>query len=297
MPGDPVQALLARFRGRVDPGAADALSALFGLNHESLWSQYRTYLWDIVTGDFGTSFSYYPTPVSTVISSSLPWTLVLVGLSTVISFAIGTTLGVVAGWKRGSWWDQLLPTTTFLSSVPYFWFGLITLFVFAGELHWFPITGGYASSLDVSFSWPFLASAFRHSILPGVTIIVASVAGWLVPMRNMMVTTMSDDYVILAEAKGLPPRRIMLSYAARNAILPSVATFTMSLGFVVGGAVLTEIVFSYPGIGYTLYQAVINQDFPLMQGVFLIITFVVLVANFFADLAYVALDPRTRAEA
>jgi peptide/nickel transport system permease protein len=297
MPGNPVEALLGRFRGRVDPKASDALSALFGLNHASLWSQYRTYLADMLTGNFGTSFTYFPTPVSSVISSALPWTLVLVGLSTVVSFALGTLLGIVAGWRRGSWWDHLLPTTTFFSSVPYFWLGLIALFVFSGELHWFPITGGYNSALSIDFSWTFLDSAVRHALLPALTIVVSSVAGWLVMMRNMMVTTMADDYVLMAQAKGLSPRRVMFTYAARNAILPSVATFTMSLGFVVGGAVLTEVVFSYPGIGNTLYQAVINEDFPLMQGIFLIITFVVLLANLLADLVYVVMDPRIRSEA
>jgi peptide/nickel transport system permease protein len=297
MPGDPVQALLSRFRGRLDPRATEALTAMFGLNDESMVSQYRTYLTDLVKGDFGLSFTFFPTPVSTVIWDSLFWTVVLVGISTVVSFVIGTLLGIVAGWRRGSRWDHLLPITTFFSSIPYFWFGLIVLFVLSGELRWFPLAGGYSSWLSVDFSWAFLSSAFKHAILPGLTIVVASVAGWLIPMRNMMVTTMSDDYVVLAEAKGLSPRRVMLNYAARNAILPSVATFTMSLGFVVGGAVLTEIVFSYPGIGNTLYQAVINEDFPLMQGIFLIITFVVLLANFLADLVYVVLDPRTRVEA
>jgi peptide/nickel transport system permease protein len=297
MPGDPVQALLSRFRGRLDPRATEALTAMFGLNDESMWSQYRTYLVDLFKGDYGLSFTFFPTPVSTVIRDSLLWTIVLVGLSTIVSFVVGTVLGIVAGWRRGSWWDHLLPVTTFFSSIPYFWFGLIVLFVLSGELRWFPLAGGYSSWLSVDFSWAFLSSAFKHAVLPGLTILIASVAGWLIPMRNMMVTTMSDDYVVLAEAKGLAPRRVMLGYAARNAILPSVATFTMSLGFVVGGAVLTEIVFSYPGIGNTLYQAVINEDFPLMQGIFLIITFVVLLANFLADLVYVWLDPRTRVEA
>ena len=297
MPGDPVQALLSRFRGRLDPRATDALTAMFGLSDESIWSQYRTYLLDLFRFDFGLSFTFFPTPVSTVILDSLLWTIVLVGVATVVSFVVGTLLGIVAGWRRGSWWDHLLPVTTFFSSIPYFWFGLIVLFVLSGELRWFPLSGGYSSWLSVDFSWAFLSSAFKHAVLPGLTIVVASVAGWLIPMRNMMVTTMSDDYVVLAEAKGLSSRRVMLNYAARNAILPSVATFTMSLGFVVGGAVLTEIVFTYPGIGNTLYQAVINEDFPLMQGIFLIITFVVLLANFLADLVYVALDPRTRVEA
>ncbi|WUJ70567.1 ABC transporter permease [Kribbella soli] len=297
MPGDPAQALLSRFRGRLDPRATEALTAMFGLNDESMWSQYRTYLADLSKGDFGLSFTFFPTPVSTVIMDSLWWTIVLVGIATVVSFVIGTLLGIIAGWKRGSRWDHLLPVTTFFSSIPYFWFGLIVLFVLSGELRLFPLSGGYSSWLSVDFSWAFLSSAFKHAILPGLTIVIASIAGWLIPMRNMMVTTMSDDYVALAEAKGLSPRRVMLNYAARNAILPSVATFTMSLGFVVGGAVLTEIVFGYPGIGNNLYQAVINEDFPLMQGIFLIITFVVLLANFLADLVYVWLDPRTRVEA
>lgn len=297
MPGDPAQALLSRFRGRLDPRATEALTAMFGLNDASMWSQYRTYLADLSKGDFGLSFTFFPTPVATVIMDSLWWTIVLVGIATVVSFVVGTLLGVVAGWKRGSRWDHLLPITTFFSSIPYFWFGLIVLFVLSGELRLFPLSGGYSSWLSVGFSWAFLSSAFKHAILPGLTIVIASIAGWLIPMRNMMVTTMSDDYVVLAEAKGLSPRRVMLNYAARNAILPSVATFTMSLGFVVGGAVLTEIVFGYPGIGNNLYQAVINEDFPLMQGIFLIITFVVLLANFLADLVYVWLDPRTRVEA
>jgi peptide/nickel transport system permease protein len=143
-------------------------------------------------------------------------------------------------------------------------------------------------------NWSFLASATYHAILPAATIIIASIGGWMLGMRNMMVTTQAEDYVLLAEAKGLSPRRIMITYAARNAILPTLATFAMSLGFVVSGAILVEIVFSYPGLGYVLFQAVTNNDYPLMQGVFLMITVAVLAANFLADLAYVALDPRTR---
>jgi peptide/nickel transport system permease protein len=295
MPGNPVLALLARFRGRIDPQSEKAIRQLFGLDNASLFSQYQTYLAHLFRGHLGTSFTFFPAPVSTVISSALPWTLVLVGLSTVISFSVGTLLGIVAGWKRGTWWwDALSPISTFFSAIPYFWFALIALFVLSGKLNWFPITGGYSSDLAPGFSGPFLASAVYHAVLPALTIVVASVGGWLLGMRNMMVTTMSDDYVLLAEAKGLSTRRIAFTYAARNAILPSVATFTMSLGFVVGGSVLTEIVFSYPGMGYDLYQAVSNEDFPLMQGIFLVITLVVLVANFLADLVYVFLDPRTR---
>jgi peptide/nickel transport system permease protein len=297
MPGNPVQILLARFQGRLSPQAASALTALFGLNHASMLSQYGAYWAHLARGNLGISFTFFPTPVTQVISSSLPWTAVLIGVSTVLSFAIGTLLGIVTGWRRGSWLDNLLPIMTFFSSVPYFWLGLVAVYFLAAHLHWFPLSGGYSQSTSIGFSGVFLGSAVYHALLPAFTIVVSSVAGWLLGMRNMMVTTMSQDYVVMAEAKGLSTRRVMFTYAARNAVLPSIASFAMSLGFVVSGAILVEIVFSYPGIGYVLFQAVTNEDYPLMQGIFLVITLVVLAANFAADLAYVALDPRTRQEA
>ena len=183
----------------------------------------------------------------------------------------------------------------FLESIPYFWFGLLAAFFFlADQLHWFPLSGATGTTTPIGVNWSFVTSASYHAILPAATIVIASIGGWMLGMRNMMVTTQAEDYVLLAEAKGLSPRRIMITYAARNAILPTLATFAMSLGFVVSGAILVEIVFSYPGLGYVLFQAVTNNDYPLMQGVFLMITVAVLAANFLADLAYVALDPRTR---
>jgi len=226
--------------------------------------------------------------------TSLPWTATLIGVSTVISFLIGTVLGIMSGWWRGSWMDTLLPVTTFLGSIPYFWFGLLAAFWLADQLHWFPLSGATGTTTPIGPNWAFLISATYHAILPAATIVISSIGGWMLGMRNMMVTTQAEDYVLLAEAKGLSPRRIMITYAARNAILPTLATFAMSLGFVVSGAILVEIVFSYPGLGYVLFQAVTNNDYPLMQGVFLMITVAVLAANFLADLAYVALDPRTR---
>jgi peptide/nickel transport system permease protein len=188
----------------------------------------------------------------------------------------------------------LAPVTTFFSSMPYFWFALIILTIFAIDLNIFPFQGGYSGDTVVGWNAPFIGSAIEHAILPAFTIIVASLGGWLIGMRNMMVTTQSEDYMLVAEAKGLSVRRRSLSYAARNAILPNITSFALSLGFVVSGAILTEIVFSYPGIGYLLYQAVQNRDFPLMQGLFLIITLTVLGANLLADVSYTLLDPRTR---
>jgi peptide/nickel transport system permease protein len=294
MPGNPVQAMLSRFRGQVSPAATASFAKLFGLNHASLWSQYTTYLSHLAHGDLGISFSYYPSTAAQVIFTSLPWTAVLIGVATILSFVIGTVLGIMSGWWRGSWMDALLPVTTFLGSIPYFWFGLLAAFVLADKLHWFPLSGGSGTDIPVALTGTFLASAAYHAILPAGTIVVSSVGGWMLGMRNMMVTTQSEDYVLMAEAKGLSRQRIMVTYAARNAILPSLASFAMSLGFVVSGAILVEIVFSYPGLGYVLYQAVTNNDYPLMQGVFLMVTVAVLAANFIADLAYVTLDPRTR---
>jgi peptide/nickel transport system permease protein len=296
MPGNPAEVLVARFQGRLNPAALHSLMALFGLNtHTSLGAQYLSYWNQLLHDNLGTSFSYFPEPVSTVIGTSMWWTVVLIGVSTIISFVLGTMAGVAIGWHRGSRLDTYLPgATTFLAAVPYFWLGILTVFIFGSTLHWFPSSGGYSLTNTVGWNLPFITDAAYHAVLPAVTIVVSSIAAWLIGMRNMMVTTLSEDYVVMAEAKGLRPRRIMYAYAARNAILPSLASFAMSLGFVVSGAILTEIVFSYPGIGYVLYLAVSNDDFPLMEGVFLVITLAVLIANLLADVVYLLVDPRTR---
>ena len=298
MPGDPVQALISRFQGQLDSNAVNSLRALFGLDKErSLWQQYTDYWSHLLQGDLGLSFTFFPTPVSEVISQSLPWTLALVGTATLISFLLGTGIGVYSGWRRGSWLDGLLPVTTFISSIPYFWLGLIAISLFAVKWPLFPAAGGYDSALVPAFDVPFLSSALYHAVLPGVTIVLSAMAGWILGMRNMMVTVSSEDYVMVAQAKGLTERRVMFSYAARNAILPNISGFALSLGFIVGGTLLVEMVFSYPGIGFQLFQAVGAKDYPLMQGVFLIITLAVLAANLLADLIYLLLDPRTRREA
>jgi peptide/nickel transport system permease protein len=296
MPGNPVELLLARIKHQETPQAVQSLQLAFGLNaHESLLSQYGTYLGQLVQGNLGLSVTYFPSSVLTVLQQALPWTLVLVGTATVISFVLGTLLGILAAWRRGVWWvDALTPVTAFLSAVPYFWLGLVVLTVFAVNLRWFPISGGFTAGNQSSLSWSFIGDAIDHGTLPAVTIVVSSLAGWLLGMRNVMVQTLDEDYVHLAEAKGLRRGRVLFTYAARNAILPNIATLALSLGFVVGGAILTEIVFSYPGIGYVLFQAVTNEDYPLMQGIFLIITLLVLLANLLGDVCYAALDPRTR---
>lgn len=294
MPGNPVELLISHFKGRMSPAAVKSLGALFGISHQGMLSQYASYWSNLFHGNLGISFTYFPSSVTSIVLAALPWTLVLVGVATIISFVLGTVAGVVVGARRGSWLDITLPISTFFSAIPYFWFALVILYFLAVVVSWFPLSGGYGAVDVIGWNWPFLLSAAYHSVLPAITIIVTSIAGWLLGMRNMMVVTLDEDYIILAEAKGLSKARINFLYAARNAILPSLASFALSLGFVVSGAILVEIVFSYPGIGYVLFAAVNNDDYPLMQGVFLIITLAVLLANIVADVFYVLLDPRTR---
>jgi peptide/nickel transport system permease protein len=297
IPGDPVQSLINRARGQMTTEAIQSLYVLFGLDkNESLLSQYFKYWGQLFRGDLGVSFTFFPSQVGEVIGSALPWTLLLVGITTVIGFLIGTTLGTLAGWRRGSWVDAVIPVTTFLSSIPYFWLGLIAIALLTGPDSFFPAGGGFDSSFVPSWSLDFIGSAIQHSVLPAITILISSMSGWILSMRNMMVTVAAEDYVTVAHAKGLSERRVMVGYAARNALLPNVSGFALSLGFIVGGTLLVEIVFSYPGLGFLLFQGVGSKDYPLMQGIFLIITLSVLLANFLADIAYMALDPRTRRE-
>jgi peptide/nickel transport system permease protein len=294
MPGNPADNLINQFHGKLSPSAVQALRVLFGQKDTNLWQQYLSYWHSVFTGDFGISYAYYPSTVSTVLGQSMFWTLILITVCTILGFVIGTALGILAGWKRGTWLDSLVPVTTFLASIPYFWFAIIVVLIFAINLNWFPLSGGYALTETIGFNSGFISSALYYAILPATTIVVASVGGWLISMRNMMVTTLSEDYVRLAEAKGLSKRRIMYNYAARNAMLPSLSGFAMSLGFVIGGSIVTEVVFNYPGIGSVLFKAAQAADYPLMSAIFLLITVLVLVANLLADITYVFLDPRTR---
>jgi peptide/nickel transport system permease protein len=295
MPGDPATALFARFRGRLAPEAMAALRETFGLTDAPLWSQYLTYLGHALRGDLGISVAYFPSPVTAVIATGLVWTLFLAGTAVVVSFALGTLLGVAAAWWRRGWVDTWLPAAlVFLGAFPYFWLAMVALYGLGFTLGWFPLGHAYGDDLTPGLNAAFLVDVARHAVLPIGTIVVATLGGWLLSMRNTMIGVLGSDYVNLARAKGLPPARVALRYAARNALLPSVTGFGMALGFVLGGSLLTEIVFSYPGQGYLLVQAVRNQDYPLMQGIFLVITLAVLGANWLVDVVYLWLDPRTR---
>jgi peptide/nickel transport system permease protein len=295
MPGDPAAAMFARFRGKLKPEAMEALRATFGFNDGPTWSQYLGYLGHLFRGDLGISISQFPAPVTSVIAGGLVWTLFLTGLAVTVSFTIGTLLGMVAAWRRGRWFDSVMPPLlTFVGALPYFWLAMLALFVGGFTLGWFPMGHAYDDGVVPGFNAAFLASAARHAVLPALTIVVATVGGWLMGMRNNMTRVLGEDHVLLARAKGLSPARIMFRYAGRNALCPGVTGFGMELGFVLSGSLLTEIVFSYPGQGYLLIRAVQSLDYPLIQGLFLTVTLAVLGANWLVDLVYVWLDPRMR---
>jgi peptide/nickel transport system permease protein len=297
MPGNPAAAVIAQHKGGVSPQALKALDAAFGLNnHQSLLAQYWTYLTDTATGKFGVSLTTQPgNSVAAIVRDAIPWTLGLVGLTTVLAFILGTLIGIIGAWRRGGRLDSFLPPIfVIMTVIPYFWLGLVLILIFGVKLHWFPYIFSYDYTLTPAFSWSFISNVLDHAILPSFTLLVTTIGTWILTMRNTMITTLAEDYVRMARAKGLSGWRIMTQYAARNAILPNLTGFAMSLGFVVGGAILVEEVFNYQGLGYLLLQAVDNDDYPLMQALFLLITVAVLVAILISDIATAILDPRTR---
>lgn len=298
MPGSPVDAALAKLASNGVPvtnAERSAIEAQLGSPHGSWLSQYFTYLKDIATFNFGRTYSFPTETVGEAIRQALPWTLLLVGVTTILAFGIGSLLGVYAGWRRGKTADSTVTIgATFFAAFPPFWLGLLLLYLLAFRFGVFPLKGGYNEGATPSFTWPFLRDAIVHSILPAATLAITTLSGWVFGMRNNMINTLGEDYVTFAEANGLRSRTVALLYAARNALLPNVTAFGLSLGAVVGGSVLVEGVFSYPGLGNLLYIAVSNHDFPLMQALFLVITVSMLVAIFVVDLLYVRLDPRVR---
>lgn len=296
LPGGPEVALRTRFHGHVSPATIKSLAVALGIHSDqNLFQQYLAYLGNLLHGDFGVSLGFYPQRVSSVIMLALPWTLGLVGTATVIAFVLGTLVGIYGAWRRGGVMDSVLPPVfVVISAFPYFWVGLLTILIFAVTLNWFPQAFGSSPELSSELSWAYISDVLYHSILPAFTIVVTSIGGWILTMRNNMITTLAEDYIKMARAKGLSTTRIMFQYAARNAILPNLVGFAMSLGFVISGALLVEIVFNYPGLGTFLLEAVNNEDFSLMQALFFLITLAVLLAVLAADFLTAWLDPRTR---
>jgi len=299
VPGNPVAGAVARASqsGNCNSACIAAIQEQLGFNvHTSLWDQYVQYWGNLSHGNLGRSWSENAS-VSSLIISYLPWTLGLLVVATVLSFVAGTAIGVLIAWRRGSWVDWVLPAATFFQAIPYFFLALVLVLIFGQTgtmLKWFPSLFGYdIYGANPGLNLRYVASIISHGILPAATVVLASTAGFILAMRNQMITTMDEDFVLVAQAKGLPARRVIW-YAARNALLPVVANFTVAISLVVAGLILVEIVFTYAGIGLHLYDALSKLDYSLVQGIFVVITLVVLAANLVADVVYVLIDPRAR---
>lgn len=297
MPGNPADTLFASYAGRMTPQQLVALRRALGFTNQNIVQQYFTYLGNLLHGQMGLSYSHYPVPVTDVIRNDLGWTLLLVGVAVAISFTFGTLLGTLVAWKRGGFLDSVLPPVLlFCWSFPPFFLGLLLLYFLGLKAGWFPISHAYAIDLHIEMTPTFVGSVAYHTILPALVLVVTTIGGWCLGMRNNMVATLSEDYIAMAEAKGLSGWRVMIMYAARNAILPQITALAITIGFVVSGQVLIESIFSYPGVGFDLVTAATNQDYPLLQGLLLFIVVAVLLANFLVDVLYSRLDPRARVE-
>jgi len=297
MPGDPAEIMVQSLAGKdaqLNQAQVQAMRDLLGAPTGSLISQYWQYLDQLVHGNFGISYNYYPYPVTEVIGQAFWWTVILVTIVQVLSFIIGVLLGAFAAWRRNSKFDTVVTIgSTFIGTLQPFWIALLLLFSLGYSLGWFPTSGGYEQSTP-GFNWAFIYDAISHAFLPALTLMILGPIGWVLGMRNTMIMDLSQDYIRLAKAKGLPDRTVALRYAARNALLPSVTGFALALGGVLGGAILVETVFDYPGLGRLMGEAVAIKDFPLLQALMLLTCAGVLIANFIADLLYGVLDPRAR---
>lgn len=296
-PGDPVAAMVSRMSaqsGYVENSAEliEVWRARFGLD-EPLPMQYVKYVANSLRFDLGYSLANFPSRVDAMVLQSLPWTVGLLLVATLISFVLGNTIGALMAWERTPGLvKSLLPISLTFTSIPFFMLGILLIYVFAFGLRWFPPSGAYGRGLIQGFNLPFMTSIVYHAILPAFAIVLASMGFWALGMRGMMITTTGEDYVILAEAKGLKPSRIFWMYGVRNSILPQVTALALSLGAIVGGAVLVEYIFAYPGVGYLLYQGIVTADYTLIQGIVFMIIVTTATLVLILDLIYPLIDPR-----
>jgi peptide/nickel transport system permease protein len=264
----------------------------FGLD-QPLWRQYIRYLGDMATFDFGPSIARFPASVNGMIWNALPWTLVLVTVTTLIAFTLGNLFGALLAWPRSPRWiHALAPLLLTFSAIPFYLLALALIYLFAFKWRFFPLGGGYDIGTTPGWNLDFFQQAVKHSILPALSIILASMGFWALGMRAMMVTVQGEDYVTLAEAKGLRPRNIFYHYAFRNALLPQVTALALALGQVVSGVVLVEVVFGYPGVGGLLFQSIRTFDYTVIYGLTFLVIVAIGIATLILDLLLPKLDPR-----
>lgn len=294
MPGDPATMMFLSLRGRLGPERLAQLKATYGFDG-TLWDQFIVYLQKLAVGDFGISTINFPAPASEMLFYSAGWTLYLMGLSTILCFSVGVILGIHAAWRRGKFFDSFFtPFNVILTSFPAPVVALLLFYGFALEWELFPIGRAHDTSLDPGLTWEFISNVLYHSVLPVFSIFIIIFGNWHLGMRNTMINLLNDDFIIMAKAKGLSERRVMYRYAARNAILPNITALSLSIGYILGGALITEAVFNYPGLGKFTLTAIQQRDYSFIQGQMLLLTVTMLVANLISDLLNVALDPRLR---
>ena len=301
-PVDPAEIALGRMASGAGSVAGseqilETLRAQMGID-QPLAVQYLKYIGGVLTLDFGLSTASFPTPVSQLIAAALPWTLGLMILSLVITFVVGNALGAFMAWDRTPKLARVaIPAAMIFTSVPPILSGLLLMWLFAAKLRWLPLTGAYGLTVEPGWSWDFVVSVIEHGILPALSIVVVTFGFWALGMRGLMVSVQGEDYVKLAEAKGLRPRYILYKYMIRNAILPQITAFALKVGLLVAGQVLVERIFAYNGMGKLLYDAILNQDFPVIQGVAYVIILMTALSVFLVDLLYPFIDPRIRHDA
>jgi len=296
-PGNPIGAITSRMANAsagIENGQAmfEAYRKRFGLD-EPIYVQYVKYLWNTVRLDLGQSLSAYPAEVWEIIRPAIGWSIGLIGVSVLLTFALGIAVGALLAWKgTPKIVKAVLPMTMIGGVLPYYLLAMLLLYIFAFTTRLFPMSGAYDSGIPRELSWQYISSIARHAVLPALSIILTSLGGWALTMRGLMVNTVGEDYMLLANAKGLPKRRILWWYSVRNAIPPQVTHLAIALGYVVSGAILVEIVFSYPGLGYQLYMSIVNSDYTVIQGITLVLAVSVGLCVLIIDLIYPRLDPR-----
>ncbi len=298
MPGDPVAAIVSRLaQGMSNSAGVQAIyeqyTELFGTNKPMI-EQFFIYMKNVVRGDFGFSFSQYPRPVSEVIKASIWWTIALQFPAIIVGWVVGNSLGALAAYLKGGFDKVLMPVSIFVSNLPAFGMAVILLVIFAVNLNWFPTSGGYGFDLIPNMSWKFMWSVIVHYQLPFWSIVLITIGGQAIGMRSMAIYELNADYVKYSRFMGIKDRKI-IGYVFRNAMLPQITGLALSIGTMVGGALVAEIVFSYPGLGTTLLSGITGQDYPLISAATLIITAMVLVANFLIEILYGFIDPRIKA--
>ncbi len=297
MPGDPIQSFLARLAqngGQITPETIKALEALYGYSTTTpLWQQFFVYLQSIMAGEWGMSTRFFQ-PVVEVLGRGTLWTLLLVGAFLIISYTLTTLLGIWVAWKRGSKIDSIVTVTSVIvSSVPPVVIALILYIVFASTLEWFPTGYAYDPDLNPELSWEFIGSVLHHLTLPLLSMVLVGMVN-VMSMRSNMINQLGEDFIVMGWAKGVRDRNVMFQYGARNAILPMITAFAMSIGLIFAGSLIVEIIFNYPGLGLVMFQGMVARDYPLIQGYLLMMTIMVLSANFIADMLLFTLDPRLR---